>query len=362
MLKDFYFEIKIFVVVAGATALVLLAAAVFLLREPAPAEQIVERSDLERREQELVRFAKRDLGKTLNVSEQEVELLAIEQAEWEDLTFGCSYDPDFTYGRVSNTGYKIILGLGNESFQYHAGENQLPFLCYEGIIGLRGFSDLKAEIEQARGELGTMLSADPAAIKVTYLSPAYYQISSTVCPNLALDREDGLMIAYEFDLFYEDTYYRFVGKEEELPLFCRESVKTGLEFSLQEDVQTLRESRFSPVVGWSVFGTHREGDREVVYVRISKIPKVLGGTRDLRVIRKVSFYEGADEVSSSTLIEERPSLFCGVNYPMNEDDFRCYRAVSEVWRTLNARVEVVWPDGSVEIAEKEPIKFIHITE
>lgn len=78
--------------------------------------------------QDLVRQAREDLTKRLEVASDRIELLEAREVTWPDSSLGCP-KPDLSYLQVLQDGALIRLREGSKTYEYHSGDSKPPFYC-----------------------------------------------------------------------------------------------------------------------------------------------------------------------------------------------------------------------------------------
>ena len=73
-------------------------------------------------------LAKEDLAKRLNISTGEISVVSEKEITWNDGSLGCP-QPDMMYTQALVEGSQVVLSAKNNSYDYHAGPNDKPFLC-----------------------------------------------------------------------------------------------------------------------------------------------------------------------------------------------------------------------------------------
>jgi hypothetical protein len=82
--------------------------------------------------EEIVRRARADLAKRLNVSEDEIKEESIEEADFPDMALGAPVKDEMS-GQMISTGWRIRLSAGKGSgYEYRADRNQLRLYNYKG--------------------------------------------------------------------------------------------------------------------------------------------------------------------------------------------------------------------------------------
>jgi hypothetical protein len=76
----------------------------------------------------LLADAKADTARRTGKSEKEIEVVSAEQVTWSDASMGCPA-PGMMYAQVLMPGYRVILRVGDQQFDYHAGKSGKPALC-----------------------------------------------------------------------------------------------------------------------------------------------------------------------------------------------------------------------------------------
>jgi hypothetical protein len=76
----------------------------------------------------LIQQAVKDLAERLNISPDQIEVLAAGSVVWSDPSMGCPA-PDMRYIQIPQDGALIRLQAGGQVYEYHSGGNKPPFLC-----------------------------------------------------------------------------------------------------------------------------------------------------------------------------------------------------------------------------------------
>ena len=69
-----------------------------------------------------------DLAQRLGVPADQIAVDEVSAVTWPDASLGCP-QPDMMYAQVLTEGLLISLSVGGETYAYHSGGNQSPFLC-----------------------------------------------------------------------------------------------------------------------------------------------------------------------------------------------------------------------------------------
>jgi hypothetical protein len=82
--------------------------------------------------EEIVRRARADLAKRLNVSEDEIKEESVEEADFPDMALGAPVKDEMS-GQMISTGWRIRLSAGKGGgYEYRADRNQLRLYNYKG--------------------------------------------------------------------------------------------------------------------------------------------------------------------------------------------------------------------------------------
>ncbi|MFN2200145.1 MAG: hypothetical protein ACK2UO_03010 [Caldilineaceae bacterium] len=73
-----------------------------------------------------------DLSQRLGLPADEIEVSGVETVTWPDSSMGCP-QPDMMYAQMLQEGVLIQLYANDQTYSYHAGGNQPPFLCEEDL-------------------------------------------------------------------------------------------------------------------------------------------------------------------------------------------------------------------------------------
>lgn len=79
----------------------------------------------------LVEFAFQDLATRLDISIEQITLVAVESVDWPDASLGCPED-GLLYAQNITSGYRITLEARGTIFEYHSDRGPVIFLCLEG--------------------------------------------------------------------------------------------------------------------------------------------------------------------------------------------------------------------------------------
>lgn len=75
-----------------------------------------------------VRAAIRDLATRLDIPEGDIEVVEVREVQWPDGSLGCPEEGKM-YTQALVDGTQAILGADGRIYDYHAGDDDVPFLC-----------------------------------------------------------------------------------------------------------------------------------------------------------------------------------------------------------------------------------------
>lgn len=111
-----------------ATIRALLIVAIFLPACAAQPEAPMNGPPIDR----IVQAARADAAKRSGLAASQLPLVAAESVTWSDGSLGCP-KPGMLYTQALVPGYRVKLKVGNEVWDYHAGERGGLVLCPPGL-------------------------------------------------------------------------------------------------------------------------------------------------------------------------------------------------------------------------------------
>ena len=78
--------------------------------------------------QGLIEKAKEDLAQRLSISAAEINLVEITEVEWSDSSLECP-QPGMDYLQVVTPGYRILLNVGSNRYEYHSNRDTYVVFC-----------------------------------------------------------------------------------------------------------------------------------------------------------------------------------------------------------------------------------------
>jgi hypothetical protein len=82
----------------------------------------------------VVELARQDLAEGLGVDPQAIEVVSVEKVEWRDTSLGCP-EPGMMYAQVITPGYRVVLQVEGETYEYHTGESRSAVACGQAALG-----------------------------------------------------------------------------------------------------------------------------------------------------------------------------------------------------------------------------------
>jgi hypothetical protein len=80
-----------------------------------------------------VSWARSDLADQEEIAPEQIEVVSVESVEWRNSSLGCP-QPGQVYLQVITPGYRIVLRVGEETFEYHAAEDSdRAILCEDNV-------------------------------------------------------------------------------------------------------------------------------------------------------------------------------------------------------------------------------------
>lgn len=176
-----------------------------------------------------VTHAINDLADRLAVPAGQIELGGLQETTWPDTSLGCP-QPGMIYAQVLVPGYRILLRVGGQEFEYHSDRKGRTVYCSRNVVRS---AELPPVVERAREDLARRLTCSKAEVSV--VEAPYVEWPSTMFPRAEevrvpvqttpgyrpIFRCDGKEYAYRTDLLEEA---RFV---QELPAGVTEAYRVA---------------------------------------------------------------------------------------------------------------------------------------
>jgi len=83
---------------------------------------------------QVVQLAKEDLARRLDLSPEAIKVVSVEAVEWPDTSLGCP-KPGMMYAQVITPGYRVVLEVKGETYEYHTDEGRSVVACGQAPTG-----------------------------------------------------------------------------------------------------------------------------------------------------------------------------------------------------------------------------------
>jgi hypothetical protein len=176
-------------------------------------------------------LAQKDLAQRLSVAEEVILVQSMEPVTWPDASLGCP-QPGMVYAQLLTPGFKVILEVGEEVYEYHTGMTQPIVLCREedsamedSLIPGTVEPGLEALLDRAKGDLALKLSVAPERITVLEAKPVVWPDTGLGCPapgmNYLQIPQDGALIL----LGFEGKVYEYHSGGGRAPFLCEQPLR-----------------------------------------------------------------------------------------------------------------------------------------
>ena len=132
-----------------------------------------------------IALAKEDLAERLGVAVGKITVLGAEAVEWPDTSLGCP-QPGKMYAQAITPGYRIILKVGGEQYEYHSDrEGRQLVLCHddkERIEAIRKMASPEKAIASAQEDLARRLGIPVGEVTVVSVVGDEFPASNLGCP------------------------------------------------------------------------------------------------------------------------------------------------------------------------------------
>ncbi len=147
----------------------------------------------------LIERATEDIIQATGAALDEIAVLSAEEVEWSDTSLGCQ-EPDAMYAQMITPGYKIVLEIGGNTYDYHTGADPEGPLVHCTEDGMPASADLTLPmepvgetlmddgaltllIERAKEDLAQATGAASDAITVLSAEEVEWSDTSLGCPE-----------------------------------------------------------------------------------------------------------------------------------------------------------------------------------
>jgi hypothetical protein len=77
-----------------------------------------------------------DLVERTGIAIDEIKVIQAQEVIWNDGSLGCP-QPGVSYTQALVNGYQVVLGVGENRYDYHAADTGYFFLCEQGFLPIR---------------------------------------------------------------------------------------------------------------------------------------------------------------------------------------------------------------------------------
>ena len=132
-------------------------------------------------------LATEDLAGRLGVAVEKIAVLGVEAVEWPDTSLGCP-QPGKMYTQAITSGYRIILKVGGEQYEYHSDEEGKQLvLCQDDndkkrIEAIRKMVSPEKAIASAQEDLARRLGIPVGEVAVVSVVGDEFPASNLGCP------------------------------------------------------------------------------------------------------------------------------------------------------------------------------------
>jgi len=134
-----------------------------------------------------IALATENLAERLGVAVEKIAVLGVEAVEWSDTSLGCP-QPGKMYAQVITPGYRIILKVGGEQYEYHSDrEGRQLVLCHDDndkkrIEDIRKMVSPEKTITSAQEDLASRLGIPVGEVTVVSVVGDEFPASNLGCP------------------------------------------------------------------------------------------------------------------------------------------------------------------------------------
>jgi hypothetical protein len=132
-----------------------------------------------------VELANQDLAERLAMPIDKIAIVSAEVVEWPDASLGCP-KPGMIYAQVITPGYRFILEVGGEQYEYHSDNDGGQLIsCQddgERIEVIRGMVSPEKAIAAAREDMARRLSMSATEVTIVSVAEDLFPASNLGCP------------------------------------------------------------------------------------------------------------------------------------------------------------------------------------
>ena len=202
--------------------------------------------------QRMLEQAQQDLAQRLQLPVDELVLVEFLAVTWADSSLGCP-EPGQNYLPVLTDGYLLLIEAQGQVYQYHSGEDLVPFLCerpqepYEPrpIEADTGAAKPTEEVsmgkpepihtpddrvsqdlvKQAKEDLGSRLGINLDEIELIFFEAVTWRDGSLGCPKPGMGYNQVLIEGHRMQLRAGDQVYHYHSGSNETPFLCESPVE-----------------------------------------------------------------------------------------------------------------------------------------
>lgn len=174
--------------------------------------------------QPLINRALADLAGKRDISPDSIQLVRLESAVWTTIDLGCGDQTQTIAGSLHIDGFRIVLAVDDQLYEYHTDNRSSIRLCAEAGTVLGSTQDLLAEtdpvaaglVSLAQRRLSTALNLPARRIQVVDIRAYRWTDSSLGCPLPGQDYAPVLIDGYRIVMSAGDVEYIFHSDSEQL--------------------------------------------------------------------------------------------------------------------------------------------------
>jgi hypothetical protein len=187
--------------------------------------------------EKVIVLTQKDLAERLSIAEEVIVVQSIEPVTWPDASLGCP-EPGQLYAQVLTPGFRVIVDVDGQSYEYHTGTLEPIILCREegstmedtvvpGTAEPAGAVEpsLEALVAEAREDLAQKLGVPTEQITTLEAKAVVWPDSSLGCPQPGMNYlqvlQDGALIL----LGFEDNVYEYHSGGNRAPFLCEQPLK-----------------------------------------------------------------------------------------------------------------------------------------
>lgn len=162
-----------------------------------------------------------DLSTRLRVTGEEITVIKADATTWPDRSLGCAQE-GMSYLQVVTDGYWIVLGYGEETYDYRVNDQGTFFLCVQSGAAPPGTVEpgLTQLVEMAKEDLAGRLSVSADQIAVLEARSVVWPDTSLGCPKPGMGYLQVLQEGTLIRLGVGPIPYEYHSGEDGDPFYC----------------------------------------------------------------------------------------------------------------------------------------------